>query len=60
MICYFDGFVDDAGMADVDVGYDVCSVEVSAMFCLSGVLATADLWFFSLVFLICSEILVDM
>jgi hypothetical protein len=52
MFCYFGGFLDDVGMADVDVGYDVCSVEISAMFCLSGVLATADLWFSSLVSLI--------
>lgn len=52
MFSYFNGFLDDAGMADVDIGYDVCSVAVSAIFCLSGVFATARLWFSSLVSLI--------
>jgi hypothetical protein len=59
VFCCFDGFPDVAGMADVDVGYNVYSVE-NAISWPPRVLGTADHWFFSLVSLICSEILVDM
>jgi hypothetical protein len=31
---YFDGLPDDARMVGLDIGYDLCSVEVGALFCL--------------------------
>jgi hypothetical protein len=31
---YFDGLPDDSRMVGLDIGYDFCSVQVSALFCL--------------------------
>jgi hypothetical protein len=38
------GFLDDVGMVGLDVGYDLCFTEVSAVFCLCEVLATTNHW----------------
>lgn len=51
VFCYFDGFPDDAGMVDGDIGYDFCFIEIDAVSChvSAECLSTADRLFSSLV-----------
>jgi hypothetical protein len=37
VLCYFDGFLDDMGTVGLDVGCDLCSLKVDAVFFLCGV-----------------------
>jgi hypothetical protein len=34
---FFHGLPDDSRMVGLNIGYDLCSVEVGALFCLWGV-----------------------
>jgi hypothetical protein len=35
-VFYFDSFYYDAGMVGLDIGFDLCTAEVDAAFCLCG------------------------
>jgi hypothetical protein len=60
VFCYFVGFIDDVRMVGLNIGYDLWSVEVDAMFFSAECLVTTHCQFPSLVSLICFKILVDM
>jgi hypothetical protein len=47
VLCYFDDFLDDAGMVGPDIGYDFCHAEFGAVFRTCAVFVYC--WFPSLV-----------